>query len=91
MMETASEAKYPKHLESLMVESIRTLHRSGRWSFDETKAYIEEHAFSREMTERVLLEMSVVLYRQFEHMKVLFEWSLEELRRSFMHPALFSN
>ena len=31
------------------------------------------------MTERVLLEMSVVLYRQFEHMKVLFEWSLEEL------------
>ena len=79
MMETASEAKYPKHLESLMVESIRTL-QERRWSFDETKAYIEEHAFSREMTERVSLEMSVVLYRQFEHMKVLFEWSLEELQ-----------
>lgn len=80
VLETASEAKYPKHLESLMVESIRTLHKERLLElFDETKAYIEEHAFSREMTERVLLEMSVVLYRQFEHMKVLFEWSLEEL------------
>ena len=27
VLETASEAKYPKHLESLMVESIRTLHK----------------------------------------------------------------
>ncbi|KOR87695.1 response regulator [Paenibacillus solani] len=80
VMETASEAKYPKHLESLMVESIRTLHKERLLElFDETKAYIEEHGFNKEMTERVLLEMSVVLYRQFEHMKVLFEWSLEEL------------
>ncbi len=82
--EQSGGLKYPKQLESLMVESIRTLNKERLLELlDETKAYIGEHAISREMAERLLFELSVVLYRQFEHMKVTFEWSLEELLQQF--------
>ncbi|GAB6928796.1 response regulator [Paenibacillus sp. JCM 10914] len=78
--EISSEAKYPKHLEIKIVESVRTLHKERLLElFDQTKAYIEEHGYNRDMTQRLLVELSVVVYRQFEHMQVLFEWSLEEL------------
>lgn len=74
------EARYPKHLEEQMVESVRTLQKERLLAlFDETRAYIEQSAYSKESAERLLVEMSVVLYRQFEFMQVPFEWSLEGL------------
>lgn len=74
------EGKYPKHLETVLLESIRTLNKERMLTtFDETKLYIEDQAFSKEMAERVIVELTVVLYRQFEHMNLLLEWSLEGL------------
>lgn len=74
------EAKYPKHLETRMLECIRTLENERLLSLlDETKVYIETQAFSKETAGRMIVELTVVLYREFEHMKLLLEWSLEGL------------
>ncbi|MNW42269.1 two-component system, response regulator YesN [Fontibacillus panacisegetis] len=74
------EVKYPKQLEYLMLESIRTLNNSRLMSLlDETKVHIENQAMTKEVAERVIVELTVVLYRQFEIMNLLPEWSLEGL------------
>lgn len=76
----ASEPKYPKHLEARMLECIRTLDEARLLSLlDETKVYIETQAFTKETAERMIVELTVVLYREFEHMKLPPEWSLEGL------------
>lgn len=75
-----TEPKYPKHLEAVLLDSIRTLHRERLLTaFDETKQYIEEQAVTKEVAERIIVELTVVLYRQYEHMNLLLEWSLEGL------------
>lgn len=74
------EVKYPKHLEISMLESIRTLNHSRLLSLlDETKVYIENQNLTKEIAERVIVELTVVLYRQYEHINLLPEWSLEGL------------
>lgn len=79
-MGSARGAVYPKQLEVQMMDCIRTLNRERLLELvEETRVYIEQHAFSKDMAERMLVELTVVLYRQFEHMKVLLEWSLESL------------
>ncbi|MGG6312753.1 response regulator [Paenibacillus macerans] len=76
----ARELKYPKHLEAALLDSIRTLNRERMLAaFDETKLYIEGQAFTKEIAERIIVELTVVLYRQYEHMNLLLEWSLEGL------------
>ncbi|MEF2967876.1 response regulator [Paenibacillus sp. M1] len=76
----AREGKYPKHLESGMLECIRTLDDSRLMALlDETKVYIESQNFTKMIAERMIVELTVVLYREFEHMKLLPEWSLEGL------------
>ena len=76
----SSEVKYPKHLEIEFLESIRTLNKDRMLQlFDETKIYIENQALTKGMAERVIVELTVVLYRQFEQMNLLLEWSLEGL------------
>lgn len=72
------EAKYPKHLESGMLDAVRTLDDERLIALlDETRGYLEAQAFSKETAERMIVELTVVLYREFEHMKLLLEWSLE--------------
>ncbi|GBK65719.1 response regulator [Paenibacillus macerans] len=79
-LEAVREAKYPKHLEAALLESIRTLDRERLLgTFDETKRYIEDQAFTKEMAERMIVELTVVLYRQFEHLNLSMEWPLEGL------------
>ncbi|RCX15409.1 two-component system response regulator YesN [Fontibacillus phaseoli] len=74
------EARYPKHLEAKMLECIRTLDNERLLILlDETKTYIETQAFTKETAERMIVELSVVLYREFEQMRLLLEWSLEGL------------
>ncbi|MGF7049385.1 two-component system response regulator YesN [Paenibacillus sp. DS2015] len=71
------EVKYPKHLETAIIECIRTLDLNRMLSiFDETKTYIEDRALTKEAAERLIVEMTVVLYRQFESSNLLVEWSL---------------
>lgn len=79
-VESTEEAIYPHLLEAKMLDCIRTLNRERLLELvEETKIYIEQHEFSKEIAERMLVELTVVLYRQFEHMNVLLEWSLESL------------
>jgi len=74
------EPKYPKHLELSMLECVRTLnHDKLMGLLDETRAYIEDESFSKELAERIIVELTIVLYREFEHMNLLPEWSLEGL------------
>ncbi|MDU0332336.1 response regulator [Paenibacillus sp. 3LSP] len=74
------EAKYPKHLEAVLLDSVRTLNRERLLSaLDETKQYLEQQAFSKEAAERMMVELTVVMFRQYEQMNLLSEWSLEGL------------
>ncbi|ASA21115.1 response regulator [Paenibacillus donghaensis] len=74
------EIKYPKELEAALIESMRTLDRVRMLAlFDEMALFIGEQAAPKEMAERLIVEMAVVLYRQFEHMNNQTQWSLERL------------
>lgn len=75
-----TEAKYPKRLETEILGCIRTLNKERMLIlFDETQSYLETYAPTKEMAERMIVELTVVLYRQFEQMNLLLEWSLEGL------------
>nr|WP_281363497.1 response regulator [Paenibacillus lemnae] len=75
---TIEHGSYPKQLEADMLESIRTLDRERMMHLaDELKVYLEHHGFQRHAAERILVELSVVLFRQFRHMKTGGDWSLE--------------
>lgn len=74
------EVKYPKTLELSLIESIRTLDMKRMLSlFDEMALYIEAQAIPKEVAERLIVEMIVVLYRQFEHLNMHTDWSLDGL------------
>lgn len=74
------EVKYPKELEIALIESIRTLDRNRMLSlFDEMAQYIEALAIPKEVAERLIVEMIVVVYRQFEHLNMQSEGSLDGL------------
>lgn len=74
------DIKYPKHLESALIDSVRTLDAPRLSSlFDELRSYIEQHAFAKETAERMLVEIAVVLYRQLEYANLLAEWPLDGL------------
>lgn len=47
--------------------------------FDEMSVFIESQALPQQLAERLIIEMSVVLYRQFEHLNTHGEWSVESL------------
>ncbi|WP_054955703.1 response regulator [Paenibacillus dakarensis] len=73
------EAKYPKVLETAMLESVRTLNLGKTQElWDQLKDYFECHNLSRDNTERMLSQLMVVLYRQFEHWGVLQEGDMEQ-------------
>lgn len=74
------EVKYPKELELSLIESIRTLNLERMLAlFDEMSVFIESQALPQQLAERLIIEMSVVLYRQFEHLNTHNEWSVESL------------
>ncbi|QQZ59484.1 response regulator [Paenibacillus sonchi] len=74
------EVKYPKELELALIESIRTVNLERMLSlFDEMSAFIEAQGLPQELAERLIMEMIVVLYRQFEHLNMHTDWSLEGL------------
>lgn len=74
------EIKYPKHLESAILQCIRTVDMDRMLSLiDEMKVYIEGHSLTKDIAERMIVEMSVVLYRQFEYSNLLVDGSLGEL------------
>ncbi|MBW4083366.1 response regulator [Paenibacillus sp. S150] len=74
------EVKYPKQLELALIESIRTLDLERMLSlFDEMAAFIEAQGLPQELAERLIIEMIVVLYRQFEHLNMHTDWPLEAL------------
>ncbi|MHA6532419.1 response regulator [Paenibacillus sp. BAC0078] len=74
------EVKYPKELELALIESIRTLNLERMLGlFDEMAAFIEAQSLPQELAERLIIEMIVVLYRQFEHLNMHSDWSLEGL------------
>lgn len=76
----SKEVIYPKELEIALIESIRTLNRDRmRALFDELALYIEFQAFPKEIAERLLIEMVVVLYRHYEHLNLHTDWSLHGL------------
>lgn len=76
------EFKYPKYLEAAMLESIRTLD-AGKMQkhLDQLKDYLEHHSISRDTAERMIAQLIVVLYRQFEHWNILKESALQQLFR----------
>lgn len=85
------EVKYPKELESLLIESIRTLNRNRMSSlFDEMALYIEAQAIPKEIAERLLVEMVVVLYRHFEHLNLNSDWSFHGLLSKLHHLGTLS-
>jgi len=74
------EVKYPKDLETSLIESIQTFNRSRMLAlFDELAIYIESQAPSKEIAERLLIEMVVVLYRHYEHLNLNSDGSLHGL------------
>ncbi|AIQ46859.1 response regulator [Paenibacillus sp. FSL R7-0273] len=74
------EVQYPKELELSLIESIRTLNLERMLLlFDEMSCFIEAQALPKELAQRVIIELVVVLYRQFEQMGLQAEWSLEGL------------
>lgn len=75
-----SDLKYPKQLETGLIESVRTLDTQRLTVLlDELKLYIEQHTAAKESAERMLVEMSIVLYRQLEFANLLVEWPLDGL------------
>ncbi|MNP06425.1 HTH-type transcriptional regulator YesS [compost metagenome] len=79
-MSQIQEVKYPKHLETSILQCIRTLDLERMLSlFDEMRVYIEEHSVTREIAKRMIVEMTVVLYRQFEYSNLLMDGSLGSL------------
>lgn len=76
----ALEARYPKQIEEALLEYARKLDRQQLLnSFDEMKHYFEVQALTKEQAERMIIELTIVLYRQFEGMNMMLEWSLEGL------------
>lgn len=74
------EVKYPKHLETAILQCIRTLDLERMLPlFDDTKAYIEGYSLTKDIAERMIVEMTVVLYRQFEYSNLHVDGSLGEL------------
>lgn len=74
------EVKYPKELEQALMESIRTLNLERMLTlFDELAVFIEAQALPQKLAGHLILELSVVLYRQFEHLNTHSEWSVESL------------
>ncbi|WP_151734698.1 response regulator transcription factor [Paenibacillus tengchongensis] len=74
------EVKYPKELELSLLESIRTLNMERMLVlFDEMACFIGAQALEKELAERIIMEMVVVLYRQIEHLQLQNDWSLEGL------------
>ncbi|CAM4515883.1 response regulator [Paenibacillus typhae] len=74
------EVQYPKELELSLIESIRTLNLERMLLlFDEMACFIEAQSLTKELAQRVIIELVVVLYRQFEQMGLQAEWPLEEL------------
>lgn len=74
------DVKYPKELEVSLIESIRTLNMERMLVlFDEMAIFIEAQALSKELAERMIIEMVVVLYRQCENLNMQPDWSLEGL------------
>ncbi|GGF84540.1 AraC family transcriptional regulator [Paenibacillus albidus] len=70
------EIKYPKELEAALIESIRTLDMERMLHLlDELGLTIEALALPKESAERLIMEMLVVLYRQFEHLNLSSEGS----------------
>ncbi|MGG4045930.1 response regulator [Paenibacillus favisporus] len=74
------DLKYPKHLESQLLDAIRTLD-TGRLNacWDELKGYLEEQAYPKEGTERLLIELTIVLCRQLEQGNPPMDWRLDGL------------
>ena len=80
LLPDSREIKYPKELEAALMDSIRTLNMESMLrQFDEMAEYIETQAFPKEIAERLITEMTVVLYRQFEHLNLLVDWTLDGL------------
>lgn len=74
------EVQYPKELELSLIESIRTLNMERMLTlFDEMSVFIEAQSLPQPLAERLMIEMSVVLYRQFEHLNTHNDWSIEGL------------
>ncbi|UQZ36396.1 two-component system response regulator [Paenibacillus sp. PK3_47] len=74
------EVKYPKELEISLIESIRTLNMERMLVlFDEMACFIEAQALPRELAQRIIIEMIVVLYRQFEDLNMQPDLTLEGL------------
>jgi two-component system response regulator YesN len=75
-----AEVKYPKKLENDILEAIRTLNQNGMLSLlDSFQAYIEKQSLSKVTAEGIIVRLTVVIYRQFEQLNLLLEWSLEGL------------
>lgn len=71
---------YPKRLENDILEAIRTLNEKSMLSkLDDFQAYIEKQALTKVTAERIIVGLTVVIYRQFEQLNMLLEWSLEGL------------
>lgn len=82
-----SDLKYPRQLESVLAESVRTLDlQRMEAAFDDLKQYIERHAAAKDAAERLLVEIAVVLYRQLEYASVLADWPLDGLIQA-LHEA----
>ncbi|MEK5254276.1 response regulator [Paenibacillus sp. FSL F4-0125] len=85
------EVKYPKELETSLIESIRTLNRNRMSSlFDDMALYIEAQVIPKEIAERLLVELVVVLYRHFEHLNLNSDWSLHGLLSKLHHFGTLS-
>ncbi|MBO2945698.1 response regulator transcription factor [Paenibacillus sp. F411] len=77
---TSAGSSYPKNLEASLLDRVRTLDQEGlRSGLQEVYAYLEAQGCLRPAAEQILVELSVVLYRQFKDMRTGQEWSLEEL------------
>lgn len=75
-----AEVKYPKKLENDILEAIRTLNEKVMLALlNDFQAYIEKQALSKVMAEGIIVRLTVVIYRQFEQLNLLLEWSLEGL------------
>lgn len=75
-----AEVKYPKKLENDILEAIRTLNEKVMLALlNDFQAYIEKQALSKVTAEGIIVRLTVVIYRQFEQLNLLLEWSLEGL------------
>lgn len=79
---------YPKQIEESMLEAVRTLDLPGlRQAFGQLGRQLSSGNVAKELAERIIVELAVILHRQFEHLSLAPGDALEGLLRKLQEAG----